>query len=314
MLSLEPANRYLADTLRDKYIKPSSLDQSFVDFDSVRYHLSTPDKKTVLLLSIDIPCYAELAAYGARELLEREYPGLLLADPEDGYSVSLQLDLEQVPQDDEARAELFTKLSLLKRNALAAPFERAFRLHEDLVANPVEEGVTNDPRTAVMAIHYRPEEAIYLKPSNDRVTVIFSTVFKEETDRVLGRVFLQEFVDARRRPSCQTAPQVLYSNRDPPSELSGVKNLSTAQGVGYVTFVLFERHFKTPEIEAATITHIQLFRDYLHYMVKCSKAYLHSRLRTRTTQFLKVLNRAKPEKDDEEGKTRKTASGRTFVQ
>ena len=42
-----------------------------------------------------------------------------------------------------------------------------------------------------MAIHYREEEAIYIKASYDRVTVIFSTVFREETDRIFGKVFLQ---------------------------------------------------------------------------------------------------------------------------
>jgi actin related protein 2/3 complex subunit 2 len=42
-----------------------------------------------------------------------------------------------------------------------------------------------------MAVHYREDEAIYVKASQDRVTVIFSTRFKDETDRVFGKVFLQ---------------------------------------------------------------------------------------------------------------------------
>ena len=42
-----------------------------------------------------------------------------------------------------------------------------------------------------MQIHYRDEEAIYVQASPDRVTVIFSTVFREETDRIFGKVFLQ---------------------------------------------------------------------------------------------------------------------------
>lgn len=42
-----------------------------------------------------------------------------------------------------------------------------------------------------MEIHYRDEEAIYVQASPDRVTVIFSTVFREETDRIFGKVFLQ---------------------------------------------------------------------------------------------------------------------------
>lgn len=59
-----------------------------------------------------------------------------------------------------------------------------------------------------------------------------------------------------------------------------------------------------------------MFRDYLHYHIKvsqtiessslnlsvehlnllqCSKAYMHSRMRAKTNEFLKVLNRARPE-------------------
>lgn len=68
------------------------------------------------------------------------------------------------------------------------------------------------------------------------MTVIFSTVFQEETDRIFGKVFLQEFYDARRLPSLQSAPQVLYSNREPPSEIRHISGLSSDENVGYVTF------------------------------------------------------------------------------
>lgn len=216
----------------------------------------------------------------------------------------------------EERTALIQSLALLKRNALAAPFERAFALQREMEQNPVEDGV-KDSRGEVMSVHYRcvdlhcpshhrcrlpradslslsprprarrPEEAIYLLPSSDRVTVVFSTIFKEETDRILGKVFLQEFVDARRRPSCQTAPQVLYSNREPPLEIRHLKGLDMTERAGYVTFgasaspfllsrvrpveltcsptsltVLFPRHF-TPQSYASTITQIQVRRRAL---------------------------------------------------
>lgn len=79
---------------------------------------------------------------------------------------------------------------------MAAPFERAF---DDFMQRQEEaskftresapEGVREGGE--VMAIHYRDEEAIYIKSSHDRVTVIFSTIFREETDRIFGKVFLQ---------------------------------------------------------------------------------------------------------------------------
>ncbi|KAM0787316.1 hypothetical protein ACM66B_007090 [Microbotryomycetes sp. NB124-2] len=310
MLSLEPANRIINDILTDKFAKPSSTDQAFVDFDSVRYHLSTPTKKTQLLLSMDIPCWNELVQYGAMDVIQREY-GQFVTETEPDYVVSLLIDLDQVPESAEARTELIRNFSLLKRNALAAPFERAFASQKNLEANPPPADAVPQQKE-LMGIHYRPEEAIYIQPSADRVTVIFSTVFKEETDRIYGKVFLQEFVDARRRPSCQTAPQVLYSSREPPLEIRHLAGLSDAENVGYVTFVLFPRHFATPEVASGSITQIQLFRDYLHYHIKCSKAYIHSRLRHRVAEFLKVLNRAKPDTAGQTEKT-KTATGRTFV-
>lgn len=200
-------------------------------------------------------------------------------------------------------------MALLKRNAMAAPFEQAYEEHYQLreaaskfTSEEAPQGVREGGEVKV--IQYREEEAIYIKASHDRVTVIFSTVFREETDRVFGKVFIQEFVDARRR-AIQNAPQVLFRN-DPPLELQGVpgvKNTGTGE-IGYVTFgtsfmcrclalwvriltwpVLFPRHL-TPQRMPDVISHIQTFRDYFHYHIKASKAYIHSRMRRRTADFL----------------------------
>ena len=96
----------------------------------------------------------------------------------------------------EGKDDLVRRISLLKRNAMAAPFERSFdefaRMQEEAskyTRESAPEGVAEGGE--VMAIHYREEEAIYIKASHDRVTVIFSTIFREETDRIFGKVFLQ---------------------------------------------------------------------------------------------------------------------------
>jgi actin related protein 2/3 complex subunit 2 len=67
--------------------------------------------------------------------------------------------------------------------------------------------------------------------------------------------------------------------------------------------VLFPNHFTKGDIREETISRIQIFRDYLHYHIKCSKAYMHTRMRARVRDFLKVLNRAKPEVQNAEKKT-----------
>ena len=153
----------------------------------------------------------------------------------------MQIDLDNVPSEPDARKDLVDRVSLLKRNAMAAPFERAFDEFEKLqeeaskyTSESAPQGIAEGGET--MAIHYREEEAIYVKASHDRVTVIFSTVFREETDRIFGKVFLQEFVDARRR-AIQNAPQVLFRS-DPPLELQGVQGVKDSGNgeIGYITF------------------------------------------------------------------------------
>jgi hypothetical protein len=133
---------------------------------------------------------------------------------------------------------------------MAAPFEQAFdefhQLQEEAskyTSEAAPQGIAEGGN--VRTIHYREEEAIYVKASHDRVTVIFSTVFREETDRIFGKVFLQEFVDARRR-AIQNAPQVLFRN-DPPLELQGLPGVDTSGSaeIGYITFGM------TPNLSAA---------------------------------------------------------------
>ncbi|KAF9266854.1 arp2/3 complex 34 kDa subunit [Marasmius fiardii PR-910] len=302
MILLESHNVIIKTTLADKINKPSTLEVSFVDYDGVRFRLSTPERKTSLLLSMHIRCWDELVKYGALDVLKREYGSLLKNQPEGGFNVSMEIDLEQVPAGAEDREAFINSIALFKRNALAAPFELGFKTQKELEAANAGQG-------ELMQIHYRDEEAIYIQAAHDRVTVIFSTVFRDETDRILGKVFLQEFVDARRLPAIQNAPQVLYSNKDPPLEIRHL-NLHRSEDIGYVTFVLFPRHFSNPSVAGATISHVQLFRDYLHYHIKCSKAYMHSRMRHRVAEFQKVLNRAKQEDTSME---KKTVSGRTMV-
>jgi actin related protein 2/3 complex subunit 2 len=235
-----------------------SIDQTVSDFDGVLFHISTPESKTKIQVSIQIRCYKDLVKYGAEQVLQREY-GSYVVPPEAGFDFSVLVDLENLPADKgrsaatrttcpglttqftEARDELIQKIALLKRNAMAAPFEHAYeeyyRLEKEASKYTIEEAPQGVQEGGdVKIIQYREEEAIYVKASYDRVTVIFSTVFREETDRVFGKVFIQEFVDARRR-AIQNAPQVLFRN-DPPLELQGVPGVKSASSgeIGYVTF------------------------------------------------------------------------------
>jgi actin related protein 2/3 complex, subunit 2 len=295
MLLISYENTLLQSILTERILAnpppaPTSIDQIASDFDGVTFHISTPQSKSQIQVSLQVKCYKELVAYGAEDVLQREY-GAYITSPEAGYDFSILIDLESLPSSQEEREELVRRVSLLKRNVMAAPFEKAFAEFDELSEEAAKYTSESAPAGVaeggeVKAIHYREEEAFYIKASHDRVTVIFSTLFKDEVDRIFGKVFLQEFVDARRR-AIQNAPQVLFRS-DPPLELQGMRGVGKTgeKGeMGFITFVLFPRHLKKAR-RAENISHIQTFRDYFHYHIKASKAYIHSRMRRRTADFL----------------------------
>ncbi|KAI5106837.1 actin-related protein 2/3 complex subunit 2 [Silurus meridionalis] len=291
MILLEINNRIIEETLTLKFDsaangnKPEAVEVTFADFDGVLYHISNPNgDKTKVMISISLKFYKELQEHGADELLKRIY-GNFLVPAEDGYNVSLLFDLDTLPA---KKQEIIHQAGMLKRNCFASVFEKYFKFQE--------EGREGEQRAVV---HYRDDESMYLEAKKDRVTVVFSTVFKDDDDVIIGKVFMQEFKEGRR--ASHTAPQVLFSHREPPLELKDT-DAAVGDNIGYITFVLFPRHTNT-NARDNTINLIHTFRDYLHYHIKCSKAYIHTRMRAKTSDFLKVLNRARPDAEKKEMKT-----------
>lgn len=297
MILLEYKNLIVQQTLTEKILhvldggKPDNVDITVADFDGVLYHISNPDQnKSKIMVSVSLKFYKDLQEHGADELIKREYESFIVA-PEPNYNVSVVIDLEKVPDNWQ---QLVEKAALLKRNCFASVFEKYFGYQEQ---------GAEGKRKAV--VHYRDDETMYVEAKKDRVTVVFSTTFKDDDDIIIGKVFMQEFKEGRRK--YQQAPQVLFSHKEPPQELQDT-DARTGENIGYITFVLFPRHTSAAARDN-TINLIHTLRDYLHYHIKCSKAYIHQRMRAKTSDFLKVLNRARPEVKDKE---KKTITGKTF--
>lgn len=191
-------------TCLDHRAPPVSIDQIVSDFDGVTFHISTPEAKSKILISISLKCFRELVQHGAQSVLEREY-GPFIVSPEPGYDFSIVVDLENLPAEPAGREDLVNRIALMRRNVMAAPFEKAFDEFAELQEEAARYTSESAPQGVaeggeVMAIHYREQEAIYIKASHDRVTVIFSTIFRDETDRIFGKVFLQV---------CFTSPAII---------------------------------------------------------------------------------------------------------
>ncbi|OON17708.1 Arp2/3 complex, subunit p34-Arc, partial [Opisthorchis viverrini] len=286
------------------------LNYTVADFDGVAYHISDGNEKKQLLVSIFIKFFNELKEHGTMEIpitlpllnvpvafslippisvqvfyldcsavcetyLRKEYGDLLLQTPETGQSVTLAIDLDKLPEN---HAALARKCALLKRNCMASLFTKFFDLHAN--AGPTTPGIR-------AVIHYRSDETLL------KVHVLCTTYL------------FQEFTEARRR--LDRAPQVLYSHRVPPAELQGT-NAVVSDSVAYITFGTYgfyvsaswlsqlrTRHISSEASRQKSIDLIHTLRNYLHYHIKCSKAYIQMRMRAKTSEFLKVINRASVE-------------------
>ena len=227
---------------------------------------------------------------GGQAKLQKEY-GNFLTQAESGYDVTLAVDASKVTGDQKARLPFH--LSMLKRNIFAAPFADFFdacKAKKDL---------------PTLTVNYRGDESVYLKTEQERCIVIFNMHFIDPDDQLLGKVFIEEFVSARK--SIASAPSCSFSLAEPPRELEGVKGVKQVDNQGFVSFVLHPAHQNK---RANTISQVQIFRNYLMYHIKCTKAYLHLRMRSRVRKLLQVLNRSKVEPFTKA--TKKTVSGKTF--
>eukprot|EP01037_Dinobryon_pediforme_P023929 gene23929-25533_t len=214
--------------------------------------------------------------------------------PESGYDFALRFDCDQLPNPD----KFLNDLSDIKRHLFAGPLETAF--------NALQE--SRSASLAPFMVSYRANEAMFILPSESKILVTFLVDFADSTDKAIARIFLQEFLEAQR--AIRNAPPVLFS-KEPPKELSKIPHpfaTPSETAAGFLSFAVEERHLTGSNKEKA-ITLLTGFRNYLHYHIKCSKTYLHMRMRKRVVGWMQVLNRALPDLEGE----KKTASGKTFL-
>jgi actin related protein 2/3 complex subunit 2 len=243
-------------------------------------------------VSFSAPWWSQIKESGGQQALEKHYKDMI-TDAEQGYDVTLLLNLDNPNSKPE---DLVQKISNLKSNLLGGIF--------DFYLTPVLQG----GKPSSFRFKLRSDTEIFFLPGNERVTVIFSLDFKEKVDRAVAKVFLQEFVDAKRGLS--GAPPVQWSS-NPPAELKEFGISEPVPGLlGFCTFPILKSHVDKDKKEKA-IAVLQSFRTYIQYHIKCSKSYFHQRMRLRVKELLLVLNRAKQEPLQEAQK--KTITGRTFT-
>lgn len=250
----------------------------------------TRERYVLVALRVAV-CRRRLSSMGSQEVLTRLYPGCEIA-PMQGFNVAIQFDCDNLP----APAEQFLgTVAELRRNVIGGPLDRAFSA---MLAK-------TSGNLPTMTVEVRPQEPMFIVATEGKIIVVFAVDFADVTDKALARVFLQEFVEAQRL--VRNAPPVSFS-RDVPATLSRVSYPHKQNLAGFLSFAVEERHVAGAGKEKV-ISLLTGFRNYLHYHIKCSKTYLHMRMRKKVNGWMQVLNRAMPDIESE----KKTAGGKTFV-
>jgi len=298
MILLERGNRILGETVSSKInIDPEEkvepIDVRLCDFDNVSYRVVIEaENRNVILVALNLPCYASIEKNGAKEAYEKTYAGLI-TQPLAGFDLTLKIDLTSL-KEQKQKDEMVSKISCLKANVVSGVFDYYF--------SALLKGSTpSEP----FKFDLRSDTTVFFFPKADRVIVIFSVDFNEKVDRAIAKIFMQEFVEAKR--GLGAAPPVSWGV-NPPMELAHYNITEPKGNLGFISFVVQKSNVDNNKKDRV-IAVLQAFRNYMQYHIKCSKSYFHTRMRARVVSLLAVLNRAKFESET----VKKTIGGKTFT-
>jgi len=313
MILLENGNRILGETVAAQLKAPEvvqndegqdvkgvrlPIDVRLCDFDDVSYRVVVDASSLNLMkVSMALPCWASIEAQGGAAARDRIYGELVQGSPEAGFDITLAIPLDGALPAGETPASLSDKVARLKTNIVGGAFDFHFQALLDGKGNG-----------AATKFNQRPDTTVFFFPRADRVTVVYSLEFNERVDAAIAKVFMQEFVDAKRRIAA--APPCSFSV-NPPLELKEFGITEPTGNLGFLQFAVLKSHLEGGR-KAKVIDVLASFRSYLQYHLKCSKSHFHSRMRARVVSLLKMLNRAKVEQPDDK-KEKKTMAGKTFI-
>eukprot|EP00906_Rhabdomonas_costata_P007599 RCo010884 len=272
MLYPEGYSRIVYAGLLKKIQNPASaVDVTCADFDGVSWHLKASSASSTCLISLKFGLIGIefLVLRGLKEMLSasfrfflslKAFPEACEVETEEHYDLSVVVELLNAPE------SLAMKFAELARACLSTPFMFIFDRYEKELES--------------CSFEVRKGELLEICSGKDNVMVKMKLLFDSDTSMLLARILLQEFVDARKQDkSLNAAPGFSWRQESSPNTLS-------------CEFALFRSHI-CKENAVKTVDRLLSFRTYLHYHIKCSVSQLHSRIRTRVDENIKILNRAK---------------------
>ncbi|KAL0207267.1 hypothetical protein P9112_011895 [Eukaryota sp. TZLM1-RC] len=285
MLQVALENPVLKTALSSWFEQPLVFINKCNDFDGFSYVLMAhkDDFKTLMFtISADCLHFGLAQKTDLHSYLSDIFPGLLVDHRSEQSELVLCLEHDKLPSDENERQTLLSNLCSIRSIILGAPIDQLVMKFEK------KEPLPNEP----FAYRLSSLTSAFVQTSPDSIMVTFGLHFTDSSDLVLIKPFLQELVDARKISKFNSSPPVSWQLKVPSALETVTKTLDFVPNCGYVTFALFDRHWKSRKM--AMIHHLVSFKDFLVLHLKAMKAEQHVRLRKRFTDSLALLNRAKP--------------------
>ena len=129
MIHLEPGHRIVAETIAARVHSPpekrEAVDVRCSDFGAQYYVSVQPEQKNIMRVSLWLHCYDEVKDLVGERFFQEMYPGL--ESPQQGYSLTLAVDLDMLPPDTAARGDRRPRHSLPPLRARARAPEKRMR-------------------------------------------------------------------------------------------------------------------------------------------------------------------------------------------
>ncbi len=159
------------------------------DYDNVTYQVRIQKTDYAsMTVSMNLPFLDDVRAKGVDACLAKDYAGLVADETENNYNITLKVNFNDF-KDTKSQTALQKKLELFKPNLVGSVF------------NHFLEAVNENKKLDNFMFELRADTQVYFVPAADRVAIVFGIDFREKFDKVLARIFLIEFQDAKRSVS-----------------------------------------------------------------------------------------------------------------
>jgi hypothetical protein len=211
------------------------------------------------------------------------------------YNVSIQVCSQKNPNLTQYISSLCKVRSIILGSGLMSAFRSLLDTTEMASSVPKQKDSASF-QIPIQRCYKTTQSMVVTTTQSERVTIVIPVAFQDGTDRALAKLFLQQFQQAQRRSSAKNVPLCDFRRcNEPPREMEPYLDELPSSSVGgehlagYISFTFFENHIKSEENVERMAQNLLMFFDFVDYHVKCSKSYIHSRMREKKDVLLMRL-------------------------